>query len=412
MTDVQQHAEQIHDQFSDELDITVEDVEERLDTLVNEYKVPTEEARRSVTSSYLDEAEMDRDELGGESEERTVETIAAAEEWVDLTVEVLQLWEPRSESIAQVGLLGDETSTIKFTAWATSDLPELEEGAVYQLENVVTDEYEGRFSVKLNRTTTIEELDEELEVPESGGDSEDREVGAIDAPEEWVNITAKITQLWDPRSESVGQVGLLGDPSGTLKFTKWAKSDLPELEEGAVYRLENVVTDEYEGQFSVKLNRTTTIEELDEEMEVGDDAITVEGALVDIQRGSGLIKRCPEEDCTRVLQNGRCSEHGEGEGEFDLRVKAVIDDGNAVHESIFDQDATEELTGITLDEAKEMAMDALDTSVVADEIREEVLGGYYRVEGPTLGRYVLANDFERLGGPTDAEETLIKARSL
>ena len=51
MTDVQQHAEQIHDQFSDELDITVGDVEERLDTLVNEYKVPTDEARRSVTSS-------------------------------------------------------------------------------------------------------------------------------------------------------------------------------------------------------------------------------------------------------------------------------------------------------------------------------------------------------------------------
>jgi replication factor A1 len=412
MTDVQQHAAQIHDQFSDTLDITVADVEERLDTLVNEYKVPADEARRSVTSSYLDEAGMDREELGGESEERTVETIAAPEEWVDITVEVLQLWEPRSDSIAQVGLLGDETSTIKFTAWATSDLPELEEGSVYRLENVVTDEYEGRFSVKLNRTTTIEELDEELDVPESSGDSEDREIGSIDAPEEWVNVTAKITQLWDPRSESVGQVGLLGDPSGTLKFTKWAKSDLPELEEGSVYRLENVVTDEYEGDFSVKLNRTTTIEELDEELEVGDDAIAVEGALVDIQRGSGLIKRCPEEDCTRVLQNGRCSEHGEVEGEFDLRVKAVIDDGSAVHETIFDREATEELAGISLDEAKEMAMDALDTSVVADEIREEVLGGYYRVEGPTLGRYVLANDFERLGGPTDAEETLIKARSL
>ncbi|EMA44500.1 replication factor A [Halococcus saccharolyticus DSM 5350] len=412
MTDVQQHAEQIHDQFSDTLDITVTDVEERLDTLVNEYKVPAEEARRSVTSSYLDEAGMDREELGGESEERTVETIATPEEWVDLTVKVLQLWEPRSESIAQVGLLGDETGTVKFTAWATSDLPELEEGSVYRLENVVTDEYEGRFSVKLNRTTTIEELDEELDVPESGGDSEDREIGAIDAPEEWVNVTAKITQLWEPRSESVGQVGLLGDPSGTLKFTKWAKSDLPELEEGSVYRLENVVTDEYEGQFSVKLNRTTTIEELDEDLEAGDDAITVEGALVDIQRGSGLIKRCPEEDCTRVLQNGRCSEHGEVEGEFDLRVKAVIDDGNAVHETIFDREATEELAGISLDEAKEMAMDALDTSVVADEIREGVLGGYYRVEGPTLGRYVLANEFERLGGPTDAEETLIKARSL
>ena len=308
MTDVQQHATEIHDQFSDTLDISVEEVEERLETLVNEYRVPAEEARRSVTSSYLDKADMDREELGGDSEERTIESIELPEQWVDLTVEVLQLWEPMSESVAQVGLLGDETGTIKFTAWATSDLPELDEGGVYRLENLVTDEYEGRFSVKLNRTTGIEELDEELEV--------------------------------------------------------------------------------------------------------GDDAIAVEGALVDIQRGSGLIKRCPEDDCTRVLQNGRCSEHGEVEGEFDLRVKAVIDDGNEVHETIFNQEATEELAGIDLDEAKEMAMDALDTTVVADEIRDDVLGSYYRVEGPTLGRYVLANEFELLGGPIDAEETLIKARSL
>lgn len=412
MTDVHQHATEIHEQFSDTLDISVEEVEERLDTLVNEYRVPAEEARRSVTSSYLDEAGMDRDELGGESEERTIESIEVPEQWVDLTVEVLQLWEPRSESIAQVGLLGDETGTIKFTAWATSDLPELDEGGVYRLENLVTDEYEGRFSVKLNRTTSIDELDEEIDVPESGGASEEREIAEIDAPEEWIDLTAKVTQLWEPRSESVGQVGLLGDPTGTTKFTKWAKSDLPELEEGEVYRLTNLVTDEYEGQFSVKLNRTTGIEEIDEEIEVGDDSTTIEGALVDVQRGSGLIKRCPEDDCTRVLQNGRCSEHGEVEGEFDLRVKAVIDDGNEVHETIFDEEATEELADITLDEAKEMAMDALDTTVVADEIRGTILGNYYRVTGPTFRRYVLANEFETLGGPADAEETLIKARSL
>ncbi len=412
MTDVQQHAAEIHEQFSDTLDISVEEVEERLDTLVNEYRVPADEARRSVTSSYLDEAGMDREELGGDSEERTVESIDTPEQWVDLTVEVLQLWEPRSDSIAQVGLLGDETGTVKFTSWATSDLPELEEGSVYRLENLVTDEYEGRFSVKLNRTTSIEEVDEEIDVPESGGTSEEREIAEIDAPEEWVDLTAKVTQLWEPRSESVAQVGLLGDPSGTIKFTKWATSDLPELDEGSVYRLTNLVTDEYEGRFSVKLNRTTGIEEVDEEIEVGDDAITVEGALVDIQRGSGLIKRCPEADCTRVLQNGRCSEHGEVEGEFDLRVKAVIDDGTTVHETIFNQEATEELADITLESAKEMAMDALDTTVVADEIRSQVLGSYYRVEGPTLGRYVLANEFQRLDGPADAEETLIKARSL
>ena len=305
---VTQHAEEIHDQFSDQLDVSVDEIEKRLDTLVNEYRIPADEARRSVVSNYLDETDMERDDLGGGSNETVeVTTIDRDEQWVDLRVQVADLWEPRSESISQVGLLGDESGTIKFVAFETSDLPELTEGASYALGNVVTDEYDGDYSVKLNRTTTITELDEEIEV--------------------------------------------------------------------------------------------------------GDDNVNVEGALVDMQSGSGLIKRCPEEECTRVLQNGRCSEHGEGDGEFDLRIKGVLDDGDEVHEVIFDADATEQLTGIGLEEAKQMAMDALDTTVVADEMAEDIVGRYYRVTGPTLGRYVLANEMEQLGG-VDAEATLIRARSM
>ncbi len=308
-SDLRTHATDIHEQFSDQLEISVEEIEDRLDTLVNEYKVPTSEARRSVVNSYLDEAGMDREDL-------------------------------------------------------------------------------------------------------SGGENEQIDIAEIDSPEQWVDLTAKVVDLWEPGSDAIAQVGLLGDETGTVKFTKWSKSDLPRLEEDAVYNLRNVVTDEYQGRFSVKLNRTTTVEELDTEIEVGEDDVEIEGALVDIQSDSGLIKRCPEEDCTRVLQNGRCSEHGEVEGEFDLRIKAVIDDGTDVHEVIFDKETTEELTDITLEQAQEMAMDALDTSVVAEEIHQKILGQYYRVRGPTLGRYVLANDIETLGKPTDPEAVLIKARSI
>ena len=306
-TDLHTEAVEIHDQFVDRLDITVEEIEQRLDTLVNEYKVPASEARRSVTSTYLDEAGMDRDELAG----------------------------------------GTERASI----------------------------------------------------------------GDIDSPEEWVDITAKVIDLRDADSDAIAQAGTLGDETGTIDFVAWSKSDLPALEEGVVYRLGNVVTDEYEGQFSVKLNSTTTIEQVDTELDVSNDDTEVEGALVDIQSGSGLIKRCPEEECTRVLQNGRCSEHGEVDGEFDLRIKGVIDDGTAVQDVIFDREMTERLTDITLDEAQEMAMDALDTSVVAEEMTERLLGRYYRVTGPTLGRYVLANEVTEPGEP-DHEAVLIKARSI
>mgnify|MGYP005848031299 FL=1 len=309
MTDLREHAVDIHEQFSDSLDVGVDEIETRLETLVSEYRVPVDEAERSIVSSYLDEAGMDRDDL-------------------------------------------------------------------------------------------------------SGGAGESATVADIDAPEEWLDLTVKVVDLWEPGADSIAQVGLLGDETGTVKFTKWAKSDLAELDEGAVYRLEGVVTDEYQERFSVKLNSATTIEELDADIEVGDDSTEVEGALVDIQSGSGLIKRCPDDDCTRVLQNGRCSEHGDVEGEFDLRIKGVLDDGEEIHETIFNQESTEELTGITLDEAQQMAMDALDTEVVVEEMRETVLGRYYRVSGPTLGRYVLANDIERLGAPTDTDRVLIKARSI
>lgn len=308
MSELRQEAEAIAEQFSDHLDVDADEVEERLENLVNEYRVPLDEARRSVTNSYLEDAGMERDELGrGGSESVLVDEIDEDEQWVDLRVKLVDLWEPRSDSISQVGLLGDESGTIKFVAFETSDLPELTEGQAYELSNVVTDEYEGSYSVKLNRTTGITEIDEEIEI--------------------------------------------------------------------------------------------------------GDNADTVEGALVDIQSGSGLIKRCPEDDCTRVLQNGRCSEHGQVEGEFDLRIKGVLDDGETVTEVIFDREATEELTGMGLEEAKDMAMDALDTTVVAEEMADDVLGRYYRVTGPTFGRYVLVDEMEDPGA-VDVESALIEARSI
>ena len=309
-SDLRTHAEEIHEQFSDHVDVEVDDVHERLESLVEDYRVPVDEARRSVTNHYLDESDLEREEMA------------------------------------------------------------------------------------------------------AGAGNEHVEAAEIDEPEQWVDLTAKVVELWEARSDAVAQVGLLGDETGTVKFTAWAKSDPPTLEEGAVYELGNLVTDEYEGRFSVKVNSTSTVREVDREMEVGDDSVEIEGALVAVQSGSGLIKRCPEEDCTRVLDNGRCSEHGDVEGEFDLRIKGVVDDGHEVHEVILDREATEELTDTSLAEAKDMAMDALDTEVVAEEMKADVLGWYYRVRGPTFRRYVLAETIERLDGPVDTESTLVKARSI
>lgn len=310
MTDVQDQAESLHAELADHVDIARDEIVDRLETLVNDYQVPIEEAERSVRRHYMEEAGIDRDSL--------------------------------------------QTSA-------------------------------GTESVTL---------------------------GEITEPEQWVDVTVQVVDLWEPNSDAIDQVGLVGDSSGRMKFTKWAKSELPRLEEGESYTLENVVTDEYQGNYSIKLNSSTEITPLEDSVEVGDDTAEITGALVDIQSGSGLIKRCPTEDCTRVLQNGRCAEHGEVEGEFDMRIKGVLDDGETVQEVIFDKEATESMADIPMEQAKEMAMDALDTTVVADEIKERTLGRYYRVNGPEMGRYLLADDVSLLTEPADAEAALIKARSI
>ena len=239
-----------------------------------------------------------------------------------------------------------------------------------------------------------------------------KKVEAITQPDHWVDITVKVVELWEPRSDAVGQVGLVGDETGQIKFTKWDKSDLESLSEGTVYEFENVVTDEYEGRLSVQLNSSTKITKLDKDIEVSEDTTEFTGALVDIQSGSGLIKRCPHESCTRVLQNGRCSDHGEVDGEFDLRIKGIFDDGETVQDVLFDREATEAVTNITLEEAKELAKDALDFEVVLNEIEEKIVGQYYRVSGPAMSRYILVNEFERLGETPDTESILIRARSI
>ena len=54
-------------------------------------------------------------------------------------------------------------------------------------------------------------------------------------------------------SDSIDQVGLAGDETGTIKFTKWSKSDLPTLEANGNYLLKNVVTDEWGGRVTRSL---------------------------------------------------------------------------------------------------------------------------------------------------------------
>lgn len=309
MSDLSDFADGIIETLEDnDVPYDEDDVLNRLDAMVNQYSVPTNEARRSVLRHYADEHDTELDGVGGdnnyeENAEADLADLDGADQWADVEVELTTLWSSDSDSVQQTGLVADETGQMKFTAWADSDVPEMEEGQQYRLESVVTDVYQGRTQIQLNSSTEVTPLDKE-----------------IDAAEQ----------------------------------------------------------------------------------ETSEDY----GVIVDIQSGSGLIKRCEVDDCTRVLNNGRCSEHGEQDGEHDIRVKAVLDDGEEVQDVLFDDDATEEFVGITLEDAKEMAAEALDPQVVTDEVEDALIGRYYAVEGPIVGRYLLVEDAHEFGEPDDSVQTV------
>jgi replication factor A1 len=393
---VDQISARLRDQ---KIEVPEEEISARLKMLIEDFRVPEGEARRSVMNYFLKEHGV-MPLARASSEKVKIADIASSGRWVDLEVRILDLWEPANEIISQTGLIGDGSGSMKFVKWAKSGLPDLVLGKSYLLKRVVTDEFQGRFSAKLNRTSQIEPLELDVEAKAGSRSAEQIKIVEIDEPGRWVDLKVKVVQLWETNSDSISQSGLVGDETGSIKFVKWVKADLPNMEEGKSYYLKNLVTDEFQGRFSVKLNRTSQIEPLETDIEVGSQAAEFSGALVDVQKGSGLIKRCPI--CKRSLAKGICSEHGKVEGTYDLRIKAVMDDGRRVQDVLINRETTERLVDLTLEDAKQMAMEALDHEVVRGMIENRLMGRYFIVTGPRVDRYILVETINE--APSVAEE--------
>ncbi|MDI3539610.1 MAG: hypothetical protein PWQ52_733 [Methanolobus sp.] len=214
-------------------------------------------------------------------------------------------------------------------------------------------------------------------------------VSELNTDGKWVNIKGKVVQLWENTHESISQVGLIADETGTIKFTKWGSAEFAELTEGQSYLFRNVVVNEWNGKFQINMNKNSSAGQIEENITVGTSTYAFTGALVDIQTGSGLIKRCPQ--CNRALTKGACMEHGKVDGVYDLRIKAVLDDGITAQDAIIKRDLAEELTGFTLESAIALAADALDQGVVLEEMKKMLVGKYYTATGSRVERYLLVD---------------------
>ena len=96
--------------------------------------------------------------------------ITEPDQWINVDCQVINEIQSPAESIAQKVWIADHTTAIEAVLWAKAaraGVPRLKVGKSYHLENVVTNEFRGRFSIALVSSTRVTEipdmgLDEEL----------------------------------------------------------------------------------------------------------------------------------------------------------------------------------------------------------------------------------------------------------
>jgi len=392
LMDVDDHAEEL----ASALGVDTKEVKADLENLL-QYSVPIDEAKQSVRRKYGGGSGGDGGpapstvDVGDVTTEHSNVTVSARV----LTVGTRSIRYQGEEQVIHEGELADETGVISYTAWQDFGF---EPGDSVTIGNAGVREWEGDPELNVGGSSTVALEADAVETPYDdriGGESDlfDLEPGDRGRTVE-VRVHEVESKTIDGRDgETEILSGVLADSTARLPFTDWDPH--PEIEAGASVRIEDVYVREFRGVPSVNVSEFSTVTGLDDPVEVRESApslsvgeavatggmfdVELVGNVLAVRDGSGLIERCPE--CGRVIQNGQCRSHGEVDGVDDLRVKAILDDGSGTVTVVLDDELTSEVYGGTLEDALVAARDAMDKEVVADDIREEIVGREFHVRG-------------------------------
>ncbi len=319
-----------------------------------------------------------------------------------IRVKFVDAWESRSERMMQTGLVADDSGRMKFVLWQDPDKEKLVLGAVYNIFYATVDMFNERLSLTLNTGVWMQDEDSDISVPVKQAVSMPTEPLPVtmvrDLAVGYASLRVKFVEEWESRSERMMQTGLVGDESGRIKFVLWKDDAKEKLEPGRVYLVTNAKVDEYNGRLSISLNSATyTAESPEEDIAVGTRLDEVTGAVVQISNGSGLVKRCPVEGCGRVLsRQNLCPMHEiQQEFRYDLRIKGVVDDGHKAYNVLMGKEVVEELSGISMDQAVEIALDSpLGPEEVQARLIERVCGRYVCCKGNDFDGRILVKSAE------------------
>ncbi|MFW6040417.1 MAG: hypothetical protein ACOC85_01110 [Thermoplasmatota archaeon] len=426
------HIEDINRALNGKL--SEEQIEEELHTYIDVYGVPLGTAKRAIVKKhegypqklYVSDFKKIKDISGEESALNLKARIVSINE---KEIEV----ENQSKTI-HYGILGDDTGTIPFTSW--EPLPELEKGDTIGIQNAYTNIWNQKPQVNIGSKAKVTTIEDE-EVPGfKRGKPQPCEIKDLREGMSNLSVTGRILSVdkkivETKNGEKTLFSGIIADTTGKVQFSAWHDFG---LEEDNVIRVEGGYVRSWRGIPQFSFDENADVEFLDDEELPSRDKLEesgvmtiaelakrggaidtmIDAVMIDIKDGSGLIFRCPE--CSRVIKKGACRVHGKVEGNPDLRVKGILDDGTGALTVIMNRELTEEILGYDMDKAMEIARDKMNQDVIKDEIEEKLIAQPLRTRGNVTsddyGLMLIANDvsFKTIKVEEEARKLLDEVR--
>jgi len=378
-------------------------IEEELAKLL-EFKVPMEEAKRSLLKKY---GNIDLPSVKKHSElgvgERNVEVTARI---LDINTKVVGI--KGQERTIFMGTMVDETGARSFSAWEDFGL---NKGDVVKIINAYVRMWQGMPEINFGARSKVEKLDPSTLEPLLSKDLERPVLLAeLKEGEPAVHTLIRIIESHQQEINTKNGprtivTGIAVDSSAKLPFTSWVPS--PELRTGNTVEVKNAYVRSWQGIPNINIGEFTSISHSKTVIDDNDIArvmdpipirldkitgrdgafdVSIKGNIISVKPGSGLITRCPE--CNRVIQKNICRVHGSVEGRNDMRIKSILDDGTGALTVVLDAYLTRKVTGYSIEKAREVAAANMNPSAVEEKIRKKLMGLSMRLRGNmTKGEY-------------------------
>ncbi|MCZ7403218.1 MAG: Single-stranded DNA binding protein [Candidatus Methanoperedens sp.] len=377
----------------------VEEIKRALDNEIDEvsiiaelkkllqFRVPLSEAKRSLIKKY-----------GGaeKSIARKLNDIKIGDHNIEITAEVLEVTKKtinikNIEKTVFTGNLRDETAVRSFSAWSDHDL---KAGDVISITQAYVRNWQERPEINLSPRSKVTKLSTRLQAPEESALRKLSEFkdGDINVHTKFAILSIDFHDINTKDGTKKIISGIIADEETKLPFTSWVI--YPELAVGNTIEIKNGYVRSFRGIPTLNINEGSKIIKLAQNIEFREKAgsriedliekdgaydIVVEGNILSIRPGSGLINRCPR--CSRVIQKGMCRAHGKVDDKADMRIKAIIDDGTGAMTLVLDSRLTQKICGIGIEEAKNLAKTAMSQKAVEEEIKRKLQGRRFTARG-------------------------------